>query len=74
MKIILKLEDLFCLCLALNYAWWWFFLLLLAPDLSMLGYLLSPRSGALVYNLIHHKGIAIALYLPGAYFDVQMLQ
>ncbi|CAN5558177.1 DUF4260 domain-containing protein [soil metagenome] len=80
MKILLKLEDLFCLLLAfylflaLDYGWWWFFVLLLTPDLSMLGYLLGPRVGALLYNLVHHKGIAIALYLLGAYFNLQMLQ
>jgi hypothetical protein len=31
----------------------WDFLLFLVPDLSMLGYLASPRTGAVVYNLAH---------------------
>lgn len=80
MKILLKLEELFCLFLAfylylaLGYAWWWFFVLLLTPDLSMIGYLWGPRIGALLYNGVHHKAIGIALYLLGAYFHVQMLE
>ncbi len=80
MKNLIKLEELFCLgltfylYLTLDYAWWWFFVLLLTPDLSMIGYLLGPRIGALLYNVVHHKGMGIALYLLGAYFHVQMLQ
>jgi hypothetical protein len=34
-------------------AWLLFALLFLAPDLSMAGYAAGPRSGALVYNLMH---------------------
>jgi len=33
--------------------WWLFFLLFLVPDLTMLGYLAGPRTGAVVYNLGH---------------------
>ena len=33
--------------------WLLFAALLLAPDLSMVGYLLGPRAGALSYNLAH---------------------
>ena len=72
MKTLLKLEELFLLILAfylflqLNVAWWWFPVLFFAPDLSMIGYLAGPRVGAIAYDLVHHKGIAIALYLLGA--------
>jgi hypothetical protein len=38
---------------ALGQSWLVFALLLLAPDLVMLGYLHSPRLGALSYNLGH---------------------
>jgi hypothetical protein len=37
----------------LPMSWWVFGLLFLAPDLSMLGYLASPRVGAAVYNAGH---------------------
>jgi hypothetical protein len=33
--------------------WWLFGLLLLAPDLSMLGYLISPAAGAATYKVGH---------------------
>jgi hypothetical protein len=35
-------------------SWWMFFALFLAPDLSMLAYLIGPRSGALIYNAVHN--------------------
>jgi hypothetical protein len=80
MKILIKIEELFLgllafhLFLALDYGWWWFFVLLLAPDLGLLGYALNPRIGALTYNLAHHKGMAVGLYLAGTYFMLPWLQ
>ena len=52
----------------LNYPIWWFFALLLVPDIGMLGYLFNDRIGAWSYNLFHHRGTAIALYLVGMFF------
>ena len=74
MKNLLKLEELFLLGLALflfsglGYAWGasQYAPLFLTPDLSMLGYLANPRLGAWIYNLIHHKGLAAALYVLGS--------
>jgi hypothetical protein len=40
-------------------SWWLFATLWLAPDLSMLGYLVSPCAGARIYNAYHN-------YLPPA--------
>lgn len=80
MKIILQLEELFLTLLAfflfrsLNIAWWWFALLFLAPDLSMLGYLAGPRVGALTYNLVHHKAVAVTAYVVGAWLGSPVLQ
>lgn len=80
MKTLLKIEELllaalaFYLFLQLDYAWWWFLVLFLTPDLSMLGYLLGPKAGAWSYNLTHHKGVAVALFVLGAYGQVQWLQ
>ena len=71
MKTLLKLEELFLFGLSLflfselDYAWWLYALLFLTPDLSMIGYLWNPRFGSWTYNLVHHKGLAIALYLLG---------
>jgi hypothetical protein len=33
--------------------WGIFAALFLIPDLSMLGYLVGPRRGAVIYNLVH---------------------
>lgn len=71
MKNLLKLEELALFVLSLflfsrlDYGWGWYLLLFFALDLSMLGYLVSPRLGAWTYNLVHHKGLAVALYILG---------
>ena len=44
-------------------AWWLFAVLFLAPDLSFLGYLAGPRTGAVVYNAAHSLVGPIALGL-----------
>jgi len=73
MKIILRIEEALQLALAiylfthLPFDWWTYAVLFLAPDISMLGYLLGPRAGAYSYNFFHHKGIAVIVYLIGAY-------
>ena len=71
MKNLLKLEELAEMLTAtivfahLPYAWWWLPALFLVPDLSMLGYLASPRVGAFAYNLLHHKALALGLGVAG---------
>jgi uncharacterized protein DUF4260 len=80
MKTLIKIEELllallsFYLFLALDYAWWWFPILILTPDLSMLGYVLGPKAGAWTYNLAHHKGLAIVLFILGSTLQMQWLQ
>ncbi|WP_209404782.1 DUF4260 domain-containing protein [Pseudozobellia sp. WGM2] len=75
MKGILKLEELAMFALGiylfgmLPYQWWWFLVLLLIPDIGMLGYLFNDKVGALVYNLFHHKGVAIAIYVLASYLS-----
>jgi hypothetical protein len=77
---LLKLEEaaMFALAVlvfkALGLPWWWFALLLLAPDLGALGYLAGPQVGAITYNLVHHKGVAIVLYLLGVWMNSVLLQ
>lgn len=80
MKTILKLEELAMLLLGiyvfgfLYYEWWWFLILFLAPDLGMIGYAFGNKAGAFSYNLFHHKGLAIMIYLTGFFFLVPVLQ
>lgn len=52
----------------LGQSWLLFALLLLVPDLSMLGYLRSPRFGALTYNLAHNYAAPGLLALSGLAF------
>jgi hypothetical protein len=79
MKNLLKVEEflLFGLSLflfsRLDYSWGWYVLLFLTPDLSMIGYLSNPRFGSWTYNLIHHKGLAVAAYVLGHLFSVPWL-
>ena len=48
--------------LYLGLPWWAFLLLLIVPDVSMVGYLRSPRLGAIVYNVGHDlaTGVTVA--------------
>ena len=80
MRTLLRIEEAFLFLLSvflfsrIGYAWWWFPLLLFAPDVGMLGYLLNPKAGAYVYNFIHHRALAVALYVLGALLSIRALQ
>ena len=80
MKNVLKLEELAMFLLGifafstLHFSWWWFLMLLLAPDIGALGYLFGNKIGAVSYNIFHHKGIAILIFLIGIYLENEILQ
>ncbi|MEO8516199.1 MAG: DUF4260 domain-containing protein [Flavobacterium sp.] len=80
MKTVIKLEELGMFMLSiylfnfLDYQWWWFWILILVPDISIVGYAFNDRIGAYAYNVFHHKGIAILLYLIGVYFSSGVIQ
>lgn len=80
MKNILKLEELAMLGVSVyalylfNAPWWWYLLLALGPDISMAGYAAGNKAGAFLYNLFHHKGVAIALFITGLVLPDQTLQ
>lgn len=70
MQNLLKAEELL-MCAAGIYGiiwlapalpWWLLVLLFFAPDIGMIGYLAGPRVGAVTYNLLHHKGIAVMIW------------
>jgi hypothetical protein len=75
MNNLLRLEELaqFLACLLFlsnsEVAWWAYALLLIGPDVGMLGYIISRRVGAITYNLLHHKGLALSVVLAGIYFQ-----
>jgi hypothetical protein len=49
----------------LKVDWWYYVLLLIGPDISMIGYLIGNRTGAVMYNIFHHKAIAILVMIAG---------
>ncbi|CAN5382615.1 DUF4260 domain-containing protein [soil metagenome] len=80
MKNMLKFEEAGMLILGcfayslLNQPWWIFFVLFLAPDAVMIGYLINTKTGAITYNLCHHKGIAAACWVSGTFMNSVPLQ
>jgi hypothetical protein len=78
MKHLLQLEELAQLALGIlilyfqpvHIAWYLWPFLFLSPDISMIAYLISPRIGALTYNLFHHKATAASFLIAG-YFTAQ---
>src|SRR5687767_11584356 len=71
MKNIVKLEELAMFGLSVwasyffNAEWWYYLLLLIGPDISMIAYAGGNKLGAFMYNLFHHKGVAIVLFVLG---------
>lgn len=76
MNNLLKLEEatMFGLSIYLfaqtDFAWWWYPALILVPDLSMLGYIVNPKIGGVLYNLFHHKALGIVVLLVGWYLGL----
>lgn len=80
MKNLIRLEEIALFGLSiylfalLDYSWWWFPLLLLVPDIGMIGYAVNRKFGAYVYNFVHHRGIAISIYILGALASQSLMQ
>jgi len=49
----------------MGMSFWVWIPIFLIPDLSMLGYMLGSRVGAVTYNLFHHRGVAILIAATG---------
>lgn len=81
MKATLKLEEATMTALGIYFlthynlglSFWIWAALFLAPDISMLGYLINTKIGAICYNLFHHKGVAIAAAMTGYYLQQDAL-
>ena len=81
MKTIIKLEEAAMTAIGIYLltiynlgipVWIWIFLFL-APDISMLGYMINTKAGAISYNIFHHKGIAIAVASAGYFLHNDIL-
>jgi Domain of unknown function (DUF4260) len=55
-----------------DYGWVAFAVLLLAPDLSILGYLVNTRVGAALYDALHTTLVPIAVGVTGALADAEL--
>lgn len=73
MKQLLQTEELFQFLasivslyfLPVHLNWWLWIILFLLPDISMLGYLINTRLGAITYNVFHHKGFGLTILAIG---------
>ncbi len=80
MKFLIRAEEALMMGLAiylnnlLPFPGWYFWAWFLAPDVGFLGYAISTQARAVTYNLLHHKGIAIVLYVAGLYLSLPVLQ
>lgn len=80
MKHLLRLEEalMFGAAIYLNtllpFPGWYFWAWFLAPDIGFLGYAINTRVGAITYNLLHHKGVAVVLYVAGLALNAPTLQ
>lgn len=81
MPVIIKLEEVAFTAVSIWFlskynlglpVWIWA-LLFFSPDISMLGYLVNPGSGAFCYNLFHHRSIALVMAAVGFYFQNDMV-
>ncbi len=78
MKKTIQLEEIAMLGLGiyvfglLSYPWWIFLVFFFIPDIGMIGYLINTKFGALCYNIFHHKGLAILIYLSGVYLKSEL--
>lgn len=79
LKNSIKLEETAMLAfgiylfLLLDFEWWIFPVLFFVPDVSFLGYYFGNKTGAIIYNCFHHKGIALLIYLAGVLVENQVL-
>ncbi len=77
MKKIIQLEELALTAgaiylihtLNLGLSWWVYVLLFFSPDIGMMGYLLNSKTGAIIYNLFHHRAIAVFVAGAGLYLS-----
>lgn len=76
MKKLIQLEEaaLFATTLYLfpylNLSWWWFAGCIILPDISMVGYLHNARTGAWLYNIFHHRALAIGIVAIGFFLHM----
>ena len=77
--ILLRLEGFVCFLLSLYLfysiqgSWWLFMATFFIPDLSLMGYLIDTKKGAIVYNMIHTEIGPVLLYGCSVIFSMPIL-
>lgn len=78
-KYLLRLENIVFLgiCLYLysynNLSWILLIVFLLSPDISMVGYMVNKKVGAITYNVVHTYFLSIPTLLLGLHFDSNII-
>ena len=80
MKLVLKLEE-FCLLILFSVAYFYCFngtwslylTLFFIPDISFILYLITKKTGAVAYNIFHHKGVMAVVILLGLLLNNQLI-
>ncbi|MDR9415523.1 MAG: DUF4260 domain-containing protein [Gracilimonas sp.] len=80
LKLLLNLEELAIFIVSVilfgfvtSYSWWIFALLFFLPDISFAAYLINTQVGSWIYNILHHKGMMIALILAGYFVEIEWM-
>jgi hypothetical protein len=81
MKRILQLEEFAQMALGImglyllpfQFSWWIWVVLFLSPDIAILSYSINKDTGAVIYNIFHHKFIAIAIGACGLFTSNNIL-
>ncbi len=81
MKNVLRLEEAAMTALGiyfltihnLNISIWLWLLIFFSPDISMLGYLVNAKVGAISYNVFHHKALAIVMMGIGYFMQIEVV-
>ncbi|MBB6452522.1 hypothetical protein HNQ94_000967 [Salirhabdus euzebyi] len=78
-RLFLHLEGAFFFLLSIvwyasyDFSWLVFFILLFVPDISMIGYAINQKTGALLYNVFHTYTIPIIIILLWFLFSNDVL-
>lgn len=56
-----------------DFSWWLFFILLFVPDLTMIGYAINTRIGAIIYNFGHSFNLPLLLLGVSLFFSNEFL-
>lgn len=78
-SVFLRVEGLIVLIVALfayfqlNGPLWILIVFALAPDISMLGYLVSNRIGSLSYNMVHTYAVPLSIGVVGYWAELSLI-